>query len=118
MTNGKMTFLHFQLGKGRCTCALRWNPDNTESVEVGMSFCSPKDLFNKKRGRAIATGRLLQGSERSFSFRPSADKRIKEQVYDLIQERALQKKSLKTRLFDSLNLDLPGWASRRKDVSK
>lgn len=111
MTQEKVTFLHFGLGRGRVTCALRWNPENAAQVEVGMAFCSPKDIFTKKRGRDIASGRLYQGSDRSFTFTPDPTKRIKEQVHELFVQNASHKRTYGNRIFDSL--ELPGWAFKK-----
>lgn len=52
-----MRIYHFisEGGRGGVTIAL----DNREGpLRIGWSMCDPRDQFSRKRGRAIATGRL------------------------------------------------------------
>jgi hypothetical protein len=105
------TFMHYRLGRGKVTCAIRWSPQDPQLVEVGMSFCSPKDIFNKKKGRQIATARVLKGRGQTFSFYPDPEKRVKEQVYEKITLYSQTRKSHRTQAIFS-GWDLPGWAFR------
>lgn len=47
------------LPKGGATLAIR--PLQGDQIAVSMALCSERDLFNKKLGRSIATGRLNAG---------------------------------------------------------
>lgn len=44
-------------GRGGLTVAYVLDPENSE-LRIGYAKCSRRDLYNKKRGRAIAEGRL------------------------------------------------------------
>jgi len=61
MQNKEIKIQHF--GKdvhqelGSFTIATRLTSDNV--VEYGVAFCSPKDVFTKKKGNALATERLV-----------------------------------------------------------
>jgi hypothetical protein len=105
------TFLHAPLGQGIVTCAIRWSPKDPKVVEVGLSFCSPKDQFVKRRGRSIATARIMkQDCKNRFSFIPDPELRLKSQILDLLTLGAetlepFRSEELATVIF-------PGWASR------
>lgn len=47
------------LPRGGITVAIKQVDDNI--VRVATSYCSVRDVYNKKRGRDIATGRLYKG---------------------------------------------------------
>jgi hypothetical protein len=42
--------------------------DNKKAIKAGLAFCSPKDVFNKKRGRLISTGRLHSKEPLLYKF--------------------------------------------------
>lgn len=92
-------FAHYKLGKGRVTLSIRVTDGN---VKVGMAFCSPKDQFNKERGRNIALARRdavrqiskfteskqtytkvfkLEKHLYSFEFKVDPSQRLSDQVY-------------------------------------
>lgn len=51
-----MKFIHFRNGqRGGATAAFEVEGD---TINIGVSFCSVKDQFNRKLGRKIAIGRL------------------------------------------------------------
>lgn len=54
-----LTFMHPYINSqgGRATLAMEVNG---AEVVAGIAFASPKDQFNKKKGRMIATGRLSE----------------------------------------------------------
>jgi hypothetical protein len=105
------TFLHASLGLGKVTCAIRWCPEDPSVVEVGLSFCSPKDQFIKKRGREIATARIIkQDRKNHFSFVPNPDERLKCQILDMLSLGAETVEPLRTAYFPTVVF--PGWASR------
>lgn len=62
-----LTFEHLRVGHGGATLAVMWDAGRT-LAKVGVAFCSPKDQYSKKRGRAIAFGRLATMRRYSFSF--------------------------------------------------
>jgi hypothetical protein len=105
------TFLHMRLGQGMVTCAIRWSPDDEEELEVGVSFCSPKDQFVKRKGRDIAESRLLKyGRRNKFAFIPDPEFRIKSQVHDLIREAAETRPGFRAE--NMLMVEFPGWVNR------
>ena len=107
------TYSHMTLGRGKATLAIRVKG---EQVEVGVSFCSPKDQFSKSRGRMLAEGRL--NSKRGFYYQ---FKRNKEHLKEQAQSKLM---FLITRrpILDSLGLGgsdsyvinhtIPRWATR------
>lgn len=105
------TFLHMRLGQGMVTCAIRWCPEDRNVIEVGVSFCSPKDQFVKRKGRDIAESRLLKyGRRNKFSLVPDPEIRIKSQVHDLIRETVETRPGFRPE--NMLMVEFPGWASR------
>jgi hypothetical protein len=64
----KTYFIHPLVGStgGRATLAMKIEPE-LGRVTLGMSWCSPKDQFCKKKGRMIATGRMVR-SDRNFTL--------------------------------------------------
>lgn len=74
-------FMHFDIGPGRVTAAIR--ADDKEA-EIGLAFCSPEDQFSRKRGRLIAEGRLNVGKSLRLFLDP--DKRVKAQVMGWLRE--------------------------------
>jgi hypothetical protein len=74
-------FMHFKLGEGRATAAIWVKPgDNLDRAEVGLAFCSPKDRFTRRIGRAIAEGRLKAGKP-FCKITLVPEKRVKAQVH-------------------------------------
>ena len=56
-------------------CVAILSAKSGKKFKVGMSFCSPQDALNKRRGRSIALGRLMsdrKGRNFSVSFDASA----------------------------------------------
>ena len=47
-----------KLGKGHALMVFVFHPQNT--VEVGVSFCSPRDEYDVLKGMVIAHGRLMK----------------------------------------------------------
>ena len=74
------TYSHMNLGRGKATLAIRVKG---EQVEVGVSFCSPKDQFSKSRGRLLAEGRL--NSKRGFYYQfKRNEEHLKEQAQNTL----------------------------------
>jgi hypothetical protein len=58
--NTKFAYLRDTRNKKRIlTIARRVDPENGET-SIGFAVCSPKDNFNKKKGREIAEGRMRE----------------------------------------------------------
>lgn len=77
------TFDHYTFyttkGIGKVTVAMHVDND---TVNVGMSFCSPKDHFSKKKGRTIALARLNNGSKKNFTIKlANGHPGLKKKVY-------------------------------------
>lgn len=78
--DGFDTFSHMNLGRGKATLAIRVKGDD---VEVGVSFCSPRDQFSKARGRLLAEGRL--NNKRGFYFEfERGREHLKEQAQNIL----------------------------------
>jgi len=60
------TYEHLFVGEGRVTLAILKQEGG--KIQVGVSFCSPKDQFVKSRGRKISLGRAKANSVYSFNF--------------------------------------------------
>jgi hypothetical protein len=66
--NTKIRFQHFHEGNDPnhvvrgtavyATCAALVNVDTGDAIEESWSYCSPNDVPDRKKGRAIAYGRL------------------------------------------------------------
>lgn len=77
------TYIHPTIGMGRATIAVQHDPVSGYT-RVGVAYSSPKDQFNKAKGRQIALGRIEKNSLLSFEFwRKSRDKKLKDEVLDL-----------------------------------
>jgi hypothetical protein len=69
------------------------------TINMAASFCSKKDVFNKKLARTIATGRLK--SENSFIINlPIEEKLTHKQISDIIIKKLI------------LLSNLPSWATK------
>ena len=75
-----MAFMHPYIGRGRATLAIAHDPNDGRSF-VGVSYSSPKDNFNRKKGRNIAVQRILKGSYFSFDFIKQEDEFLKEAAH-------------------------------------
>lgn len=49
---------------GRITVAKMDSEEDPNLREVAITFCSPKDKFNKVKGKIISVGRLLKGNKK------------------------------------------------------
>jgi hypothetical protein len=67
----RIYYAYPKVGTGRAACAVRieMDPDGQYYGTLAVAWCSPKDHFAKKRGRAIAEGRLKTTSENARRFR-------------------------------------------------
>src|ERR1700687_2633301 len=75
------SYSHLLVGKGKVTLAAKFFDSNW--VEVGVAFCSPKDQFNRKKGRLIATGRreiAMTGTALSFCFTRNENVGVNEEI--------------------------------------
>jgi hypothetical protein len=76
-------FMHFRLGSGAMTAAIRVTPSGegqeTQTAAVGLAFCAPGDNFSRRIGRALAQLRLKLNQE-YFEMQISAAQSIKKQV--------------------------------------
>ena len=81
----KTEFVHFYIGQGRATAAIRKVADNYHHVAV--SFCSPNDQFSRKKGRLIAEGRLNKGKPLcSLNVETNGDTNFRTQVVKRVLE--------------------------------
>ena len=76
-------YMHPHLGKGRATAAI--DISDLDSIKVAFAFCSPKDQFNRKLGRQIATGRLDAGVVH-MEFADDKAQAVKAQVATNLEE--------------------------------
>lgn len=53
-------FYHLRLENGGAITGVALRDIETGIIKVGLSFCSPKDIFNKAKGRKIAMGRATK----------------------------------------------------------
>lgn len=60
-SESRIYFWHPHIYGGRATIALQ---ANGSLIEVGVAFCSPRDQFCKRFGRAIAEGRMQKERSR------------------------------------------------------
>lgn len=60
-----ITFTHVQLKEGAITLAIEIEGD---IIDYAAAFCSPKEQFNRRKGRKIAEGRLMKGKSWSFKI--------------------------------------------------
>jgi hypothetical protein len=65
------TFAHYKVGKGFATLAVSVDEG---LVNVGISYCHPRDGIDKSKGRAIACARRDVGSDFSFDFTRNGQK--------------------------------------------
>lgn len=72
-----MAYMHPYIGRGRATLAIAHDLANGQTY-VGVSYSSPKDNFNRKKGRNIATQRILKKSLYSFDFVKRKEEFLKE----------------------------------------
>lgn len=64
----EIMYAHFRMGfagAAATLCAVA----RAYGYRVGLSLCSPKDQFSRRRGRDISRGRALAGAA-AFSFKP------------------------------------------------
>ncbi len=96
--NRTETYEHLFVGGGRVTLAMMLN-DTT--IDVGISFCSPKDQFTRSKGRKIAKGRIVAKSMHTFSLPKKKDSGLLENK-DLVVSKFVEMG------FDGLG-DFPSW---------
>lgn len=110
-----LNYMHMRLGNGRVTCAIdhpavameeERPPTDSDLVKVGVSFCSPRDIFTKSKGRDKACGRLRTDGPMTFSFYPSMGIPIKAQVRMALQ-RLIQGDGCVTQKH---TVGIPNWA--------
>ena len=70
-------FAHLDIGEGHATLSVMLDDD---AVQVGVAFCSPHDNYEKKRGRAIASGRRASARRFAFGFPRVADQKLNDQL--------------------------------------
>lgn len=93
----RVAFNHMALGAGRVTFA--YEVVDGEAI-VGAAFCSPKDQFSRRKGRLIATGRMMRTPLLRFPVAPGAkDSDIRAAIRWAISNEKLEYKS-----------SLPTWA--------
>lgn len=115
MSNRYLNYMHLPYGPGHVTCAID-HPvtiHNEGIVHVGLSFCSPRDVFVKARGREKAVGRLRTGGTMTFSFTSVPGLSFKRQVSDLLQ--AMRKNEILLNVFN-LKVSIPKWAKLQSDA--
>ena len=93
-------YQHMSLGTGKATVAIRVDEDTPSHrvARVGLATCSPKDQFSRKRGRAIAEGRL-QARKFFMQLTVADGTNVKQEVAKAIKAQARGK-----------SLRLPSWA--------
>lgn len=74
----EISYFHFRSGDGHRGGVTVAYYTSADKPGVGLAFCSPKDVYNKKLGRTIASGRLEINADTSesegfygFGFCPS-----------------------------------------------
>lgn len=82
-----------------CLALIRAEKDSGGNCKVGVSFCSPKDKFNKKMARKIAFGRL-QAVPVEFKDIPGS---IFKDMYTALKHYVSTEKA-------------PGWFSKQKEM--
>jgi hypothetical protein len=91
MQERTIRYIHPKVGDGRATIA--YEEMENHDVIVTVAYCSPKDQFTRKIGRAIASGRLVKKNEADFVItyheRPSL-KQITMDVVSVFFEFTLQ----------------------------
>jgi hypothetical protein len=104
-------YMHLHVGMGRVTLALRHKlcAAKGDEVEVGVAFCSPKDQFNKARGRNIARGRLEQAGNQTMAFQSNGEEPLKRQLYDIFFALMTQTPNKNQTVMHSV--DIPRWAN-------
>lgn len=66
-----MYFVHTELktAEGRCGKAtIAWKSIDDSHVQASIAWCSPKDMFWKRKGRLIAGGRLEQNTPSTLTL--------------------------------------------------
>ena len=93
-------FMHFDLGTGRVTTAIKVEEHGSYTVAfIAAAFCSPKDQFNRKKGRLISEGRL-NARKHVFELTLPSEDRVHAHVVEAF---------VRASLYGSP--DLPHWAS-------
>lgn len=71
MTKDKF-YIYPYVGWGRAAIAVEVFPE-LRVAGVGVAWCSPKDQFNRKKGRMIAEGRLQRGGNAYYEIPLSSE---------------------------------------------
>jgi hypothetical protein len=71
------TFAHYKIGKGFATLAVSVDEG---FVNVGISYCHPRDYINKSYGRDVARARRDSDSTFSFSFNRTSGVKLGDQL--------------------------------------
>jgi len=78
------TYLYLNFGDGIATTAIVQHPDSN-TTEIGVAFCSPRDPFVKKIGRDIALERVAKKKDFYVCFERNENAKLKWQIRDLVK---------------------------------
>jgi hypothetical protein len=92
-------YKHYRTEKHGCVSVAFQSEDGV--AEIGVSWCSPKDRFNRKKGRTIAEGRLESKRPNGYYFSRaySEEGNPGQRIYDMLIE-----------------LDVPRWFDAFEDA--
>jgi len=81
-----MIYKHYRTEKHGCVSVAFQSADGR--AEMGVAWCSPKDKFNRKKGRLIAEGRLERKRANGFYYsRAHPDSTVLPgRIYDLLKD--------------------------------
>jgi hypothetical protein len=94
-----MIYKHYRTEKHGCVSVAFQSTDGV--AEIGVSWCSPKDKFNRKKGRLIAEGRLIRKRPNGqyYSRAYPVEGIPSQRIYDMLTE-----------------LDVPRWFDAFEDA--
>lgn len=81
-----MIYKHYRTEKHGCVSVAFQSIDGV--AEIGVSWCSPKDKFNRKKGRIIAGGRLKRKRPNGFYYTRAypGESVPSQRIYDMLIE--------------------------------
>jgi hypothetical protein len=79
-------YKHYRTEKHGCVSVAFQSEDGV--AEIGVSWCSPKDKFNRKKGRIIAEGRLVRKRPNGYYYSRAypGEGLPSQRIYDMLIE--------------------------------